>query len=125
MSERDDTPPRQYLAADDVLGTMTHTGARRIRDLCVLQILVLSTIGGGFSTMGALLSMLLARGVEAEAVARLGGPGWQAALTWNVLPAGLGNIVGGALLVVLPFWFALHPHERQVVSDSPKQGGRS
>ena len=35
-----------------------------------------------------------------------GGPGWTSAFLWNVLPAGLGNILGGTLLVALPFWFA-------------------
>lgn len=34
------------------------------------------------------------------------GPGWQAAMLWNVIPVGIGNIIGGSLLVVLPFWFA-------------------
>lgn len=32
------------------------------------------------------------------------GPGWGAALAWNILPAALGNILGGFLLVVVPFW---------------------
>lgn len=32
------------------------------------------------------------------------GPGWSSALGWNILPAALGNILGGFLLVVLPFW---------------------
>ena len=36
-----------------------------------------------------------------------GGPGWDAAFWWNVIPAGIGNILGGALLVALPFWYAL------------------
>jgi formate/nitrite transporter FocA (FNT family) len=40
------------------------------------------------------------------------GPGWGPALGWNVIPAGLGNILGGSLLVVLPFRFALQRHER-------------
>lgn len=35
-----------------------------------------------------------------------GGPGWGAAFLWNILPAGLGNILGGSMLVALPFWFA-------------------
>ena len=35
------------------------------------------------------------------------GPGWMAALTWNLIPAAIGNILGGALLVALPFWYAL------------------
>jgi formate transporter len=36
-----------------------------------------------------------------------GGPGWGAAFWWNIVPAGIGNILGGALLVALPFWYAL------------------
>ena len=40
------------------------------------------------------------------------GPGWGAALSWNIIPVGIGNIIGGSLLVVLPFWFALHHRER-------------
>ena len=35
------------------------------------------------------------------------GPGWGSAFTWNLLPAGIGNIAGGALLVALPLHFAL------------------
>lgn len=33
------------------------------------------------------------------------GPGWDVALGWNVVPAGIGNVIGGALLVVLPFCY--------------------
>lgn len=35
-----------------------------------------------------------------------GGPGWTNAFLWNVIPAGIGNILGGSLLVALSFWFA-------------------
>jgi formate/nitrite transporter FocA (FNT family) len=35
------------------------------------------------------------------------GPGWLAATMWNVIPVGIGNMIGGALLVALPFWYAL------------------
>lgn len=200
MPARADPPPRQYLAADDVLDTMAHKGARGIRELSVLQVLVLSAVGGGFITLGALFSVLLASGVETQGTARLlEGLGFSAgfffvilaeavlfteanvvlpatlverdvrspavglarfwALAWagNLLgafvtgwtihvaqsypaevttllgelvdrkmqPAGLGSILGGALLVVLPFWFALHAHERQAVSGTPKERGRS
>ena len=27
------------------------------------------------------------------------GPGWSAAIGWNILPAALGNLLGGLLLV--------------------------
>jgi formate/nitrite transporter FocA (FNT family) len=38
------------------------------------------------------------------------GPGWVEALAWNIIPAGIGNILGGTLLVALPLWYALRPH---------------
>ena len=41
------------------------------------------------------------------AMASGGGPGWMAAITWNLVPAAIGNILGGTLLVALPFWYAL------------------
>jgi formate transporter len=40
------------------------------------------------------------------------GPGWGTALAWSVAPAAVGNLIGGFVLVVLPFWLALRPHER-------------
>lgn len=45
------------------------------------------------------------------------GPGWLPALGWNILPVGLGNMLGGALLVALPFWYALPPETRREVRD--------
>jgi formate transporter len=44
------------------------------------------------------------------------GPGWGTALGWSIAPAALGNIIGGFVLVVLPFWFVLRPHERDAVA---------
>lgn len=35
-----------------------------------------------------------------------GGPGWDVAMAWNIIPAGIGNMIGGAVLVVAPFWYA-------------------
>jgi len=35
------------------------------------------------------------------------GPDWGTAFFWNILPAGIGNILGGSLLVALPLWYAL------------------
>jgi formate transporter len=34
-----------------------------------------------------------------------GGPRWGPALGWSIAAAGIGNVLGGALLVALPFWF--------------------
>ena len=46
-----------------------------------------------------------------------GGSGisWGEALYWNILPASLGNIIGGAGLVALLFWYTYgrRPHRRQ------------
>ncbi|MFP3915230.1 MAG: formate/nitrite transporter family protein [Actinomycetota bacterium] len=38
------------------------------------------------------------------AMAAGGGPGWGPAILWNLVPAGIGNVLGGTLLVALPFW---------------------
>lgn len=46
------------------------------------------------------------------------GPGWWPALGWSIVPAGIGNMVGGAFLVALPFWFALRPAHRHALSDA-------
>lgn len=35
------------------------------------------------------------------------GPGWAIAISWNLLPAAIGNILGGIFLVALPFWYAV------------------
>jgi formate/nitrite transporter FocA (FNT family) len=50
------------------------------------------------------------------------GPGWGPALWWNVLPVGIGNIIGGSLLVVLPFWFAAHRRERRALQATSSSG---
>jgi len=46
-----------------------------------------------------------------------GGSGisWGEALFWNILPASLGNVIGGAGLVALLFWYTYgrHPQQRQ------------
>ncbi|MFW6097526.1 MAG: hypothetical protein ACOC9Z_05600 [Chloroflexota bacterium] len=62
-------------------------GSRRLEHLSLLQVLVLSMLGGH-------------------------GPGWLQALLWIIIPVGIGNMLGGGLLMVLPFWFALRPEER-------------
>ncbi len=38
-------------------------------------------------------------------IAAGGAPGWAQALAWNLVPAGIGNVLGGTLLVALPFWY--------------------
>ena len=40
------------------------------------------------------------------------GPGWWVALTWSIIPVGIGNMIGGAFLVVIPFSFAFRAAHR-------------
>ena len=40
------------------------------------------------------------------------GPGWSSAFLWNIIPAGIGNILGATLLVALPFWYSLLPAKK-------------
>ncbi len=37
---------------------------------------------------------------------------WWRSLVWNILPAGLGNIVGAVALVAIPFWYAFARQDR-------------
>jgi formate transporter len=47
------------------------------------------------------------------------GPGWGLALGWSILPAALGNLLGGTLLVVLPIWLAFGSKHRDSVIGTP------
>lgn len=42
------------------------------------------------------------------------GPGWPSAFWWNIIPAGIGNILGATLLVALPMWYALQPSNTEL-----------
>lgn len=64
-------PPAQHLAPDDVLVELAEAGSRRAMNLSVVQVLILSTIAGGFITIGALFSTLIATGTENEGVKKL------------------------------------------------------
>ncbi|RMH78557.1 MAG: formate/nitrite transporter family protein [Actinomyces sp.] len=64
-------PAAQYLPPERVLAEMAEANARRTRALSVWQIAVLSTMAGGFITVGALFSVLLAAGSHSEGVTRL------------------------------------------------------
>lgn len=48
------------------------------------------------------------------AMANGGGPGWLPAFWWNIIPAGIGNILGATLLVALPMWYALQPSKAEL-----------
>lgn len=84
--ELDDIPPSQHLAADVVLLEMAEAGADRARRLGVAQVLVLSVIAGGFITVGALFSTLIASEIDDGGV--------------RVLLQGVGFSVGFFLVVL-------------------------
>ncbi|MEM1429122.1 MAG: formate/nitrite transporter family protein [Pseudomonadota bacterium] len=74
-----------------------------------------NTIFGKFVPIFLVVSLFVAANLQhspanmgyfALSMATGGGPGWGPALSWNAVPAGIGNILGGALLVALPFWYA-------------------
>ncbi|MCH7578998.1 MAG: formate/nitrite transporter family protein [Chloroflexi bacterium] len=48
------------------------------------------------------------------------GVGWGEAIWWNLVPATLGNLVGGAVLVALLFWYAFgqHPERRKALQKA-------
>jgi formate/nitrite transporter FocA (FNT family) len=51
-----------------------------------------------------------------------GGPGWGDAIWWNILPAAVGNILGGALFVAIPFWYVVRKRSTaRSTSDGSKQ----
>lgn len=45
------------------------------------------------------------------------GIGWGEAIWWNIVPASLGNVIGGGVLVALLFWYTYGrgPRQRQVL----------
>ena len=66
-----DTPETQFLEPDVVLLEMAHAGAKRATSLTVSKVLVLSVLAGGFITVGALFSLSLGTGIEAEGAKHL------------------------------------------------------
>lgn len=64
-------PAAQYLSAGHVVAEMASHSTRRLQNLSALQILVLAMLGGGFVTVGALFSVLLAVGIASPGAQRL------------------------------------------------------
>lgn len=52
------------------------------------------------------------------------GPGWGTALGWSIVPAGLGNMIGGAFLVAVPFWYAFRPNPGPGASPGRAEEGQ-
>ena len=51
-----------------------------------------------------------------------GGPGWADAFWWNILPAVIGNILGGAVFVAIPFGYIVR--KRQNNSEDKHSSSR-
>jgi len=64
MTGASSLPPPQDLSSDHVIQELSRYGMQRVRDTSVPQIMVLSVMGGGFITMGALFSVLLSEQVQ-------------------------------------------------------------
>lgn len=70
-NELNDFPANQFLAPERVMEEMAEVGARRTLARSPLEVLVLSVMAGGFITIGALFSTLIATGTTNEGVQRL------------------------------------------------------
>jgi formate/nitrite transporter FocA (FNT family) len=93
-------PPEQYLRAEYVVGEMAKAGAERVDSLSTVRILVLAAMGGGFVTVGALLSVLVAAAVSTPGPARLlEGLGFSAGFYFVILS---GAVLFTEANVVLP-----------------------
>ncbi len=64
-------PPNQFLGSDLVILEMAEVGAARAARRSVGEVIVLSTMAGGFITIGALFSTLIATGAPNEGAKRL------------------------------------------------------
>ena len=64
MANCDPLPPQQDLSSEHVIQELSRHGIHRIMDTSIPQIVVLSVMGGGFITMGALFSVLLSEQVQ-------------------------------------------------------------
>lgn len=51
------------------------------------------------------------------------GTSWSAAFFWNLLPATIGNLIGGGVLVALVFWFTFggDPSQRRLLEHADEQ----
>ena len=93
-------PPPQDLSSEHVIEELSRYGMQRLRDTSVPQILVLSVLGGGFITMGALFSVLLSEQVQVLGLRYLlQGFGFSTGFFFVILS---GSIIFTEANVVLP-----------------------
>ncbi|GAA3844167.1 formate/nitrite transporter family protein [[Pseudomonas] carboxydohydrogena] len=51
------------------------------------------------------------------------GPGWGVAMGWSILPAALGNLLGGFLLVTMPLWISFGSKHSAMIEDDQSGSG--
>jgi formate transporter len=147
MTDASALPPPQDLSSDHVIEELSRYGMHRVRDTSVPQIMVLSVMGGGFITMGALFSVLLSEQVQTLGPRYLlQGFGFSAGFFFVILSGSIlfteanvvlpstllqqhpkpllgklvrfwalalvGNMIGGAFLVAIPFSYAFRAAHR-------------
>ena len=66
-----DFPANQFLAPELVMTEMAEVGAKRAVSRSPVEVIILSVMAGGFITVGALFSTLIATGTENEGMKRL------------------------------------------------------
>ena len=71
MKDEPKVQPPSYLSPEYVIRSMYHHSARFINDISPPKVFILSIMGGSFISMGALLSVLLAAGIQSPGAARL------------------------------------------------------
>jgi len=64
-------PPAVYIAPERVMAVMAAEGGERLRHMNPMRIFLLAVLSGGFITVGALFSVLLATGSTNEGLTRL------------------------------------------------------
>jgi formate transporter len=69
--EADEFPANQFLAPELVMTEMAEVGAKRAVGRTPVEVIILSVMAGGFITIGALFSTLIATGAENEGTKRL------------------------------------------------------
>ena len=96
------------------LAALFATMGRTIIDRFVPVFLAVSLfVAAGFQHSPANMAYFsLAAGAEI-------GPGWGAALGWSILPAALGNLLGGLLLVALPLWLSFGSSHSEMTGNEP------
>ncbi len=112
-----DLPPAVYIAPERIMAVMAAEGGERLRHLNPLRVFALAVLAGGFITVGALFSVLLATGSTNEGVIRLlEGLGFSAGFFFVILSHAVlfteANVVMPATVIhgserrwtILRFW---------------------